>query len=87
MTESSAMSPAPAPAVTLEFSRSLYAEDAVAEAVSAYGQLARFHVESSEHTVSVAIHSPHPKVPDLADHFANHVLFATVGLERRGELA
>ena len=42
-----------ASATRLEFSRSLYSETAVQEAVSAYAQLAVFHVEATEHTVSV----------------------------------
>ena len=76
-----------APATVLEFSRSLYNEAAVHEAVSAYEQLAVFHVEATAHTVSVTVSDPHPELADLADHFANHVLFATVGSERRGQLS
>ncbi len=76
-----------APAHRLEFSRSLYSEAAVQEAVLAYAELAVFHVEASEHTVSVTVSEPHPDLTDLADHFANHVLFSTVGEERRGQLS
>lgn len=76
-----------ASATRLEFSRSLYSETAVQEAVSAYAQLAVFHVEATEHTVSVTVSEPHPDLADLADHFANHVLFSTVGEERRGQLS
>ena len=54
-------------ATRLEFSRSLYSETAVQEAVSAYAQLAVFHVEATEHTVSVTVSEPHPDLADLAD--------------------
>lgn len=61
------------------FSRSLYAVEAVDEAVAAYARLARFEVAVGEHEIRVTIHDPHPKVAgDLVDAFGNHVLFATI---------
>lgn len=74
-------------AIRLEFSRSLYSESAVQDAVAAYDELAVFVVEANEHTVCVTVADPHPDLTDLADHFANHVLFSTVGGERRGQLS
>ncbi len=73
--------------VTLTFNLSLYDLDAIAEAVGAYEQLAGFVVEESPEQVRVVLTDPHPDVPDLPDHFANHVLWATITRQRRSEEA
>jgi hypothetical protein len=69
--------------VQLDFSRSLYDLDAVQAAAVAYAELATFEVESTESQVTVRMADPHPDVPDLVDHFTNHVLYATVTGRRR----
>lgn len=67
----------------LDFSTSLYDRDAVEAAAAAYAQLATFELEASESQVVVKISDPHPGVPDLVDHFANHVLHASITGGRR----
>lgn len=69
--------------VGLDFSRSLYDLDAVESAASAYGELATFEVESTDEIVTVRLSGLHPGVPDLLDHFTNHVLYATITGRRR----
>ena len=68
---------------TLEFSRSLYDVAAVEDAARAYAELATFEIAVTESQVTVAVRDPHPDVPDVADHFANHVLHTSVALARR----
>ena len=70
-------------AVQLDFSRSLYDLGAVQAAAAAYGELATFEVESTDALVTVRLSGLHPGVPDLLDHFTNHVLFATITARRR----
>ncbi len=70
-------------AVQLDFSRSLYDLDAVQAAALAYAELATFEVESTESQVTVRVADAHPDVPDLVEHFTNHVLYATVTGRRR----
>lgn len=72
-------------APTLDFSRSLYDVAAVEEAVQAYAEFASFDVDVTESQVTVELRDPHPDVPDLADHFANHVLHASVARARRAQ--
>ena len=67
----------------IEFSRSLYAPEAVREAIAAYAGLGRFSFEETEGELSVLIEDPHPDIQDLADHFANHALYATITMRRR----
>lgn len=63
-------------AEVLEFSRSIYREEAVQAAVALYAALATFRVEPSDHSVRVTITDE--RIASLSDHFANHVLFETV---------
>ena len=66
-------------AETLSFSRSLYAPEAVDEAVAAYARLARFEVALAEHEIRVTVADPRAEVAaQLVDAFSNHVLFATI---------
>lgn len=74
-------------ATSIEFQLSLYEISAIAEAVEAYGQLAGFLVEEHEDKVIVTVTDPHPEVPDLVDHFANHVLWSSITTARRSEEA
>lgn len=69
--------------VRLDFSRSIYDLDAVRAAAEAYSGLATFEVESTDGEVTVHVSGLHPDVPDLVDHFANHVLHATITGRRR----
>lgn len=69
--------------VQLDFSRSIYDLEAVHAATSAYGELATFEVESTDALVTVRLSGLHPGVPDLLDHFTNHVLYATITGRRR----
>ena len=67
----------------IDFSRSVYAASAVEAAVAAWSQLGRFTVEASADTLHVTVADPHPGVPDLLDHFANHALFLSIQDARR----
>lgn len=69
--------------VQLVFARSLYDLAAVESAAAAYGQLATIEVQSTASHVTAHVSNPHPDVADLVDHFANHVLHATVTGRRR----
>ncbi len=71
----------------LDFSRSLYDLDAVEAAAAAYAELATFAIEASDGQVTVKVTDAHPGVPDLVDHFANHVLHASVTARRRSATA
>ena len=71
-------------AEVLEFNRDLYPLEAVQAAVTAYGELASFEVEATVDAVRVQLSDPADDVPHLADEFANHVLYAAVGLSRKG---
>ena len=66
----------------LDFHRSIYDLPAIELAVSAYAGLGRFSVSASADLVQVLIEEP--KSPEIADHFANHVLWATQTRRRRG---
>lgn len=67
-------------AEVLEFSRSLYREEAVRAAVAAYAALGSFTVEPTDHSLRVTI--AEGRLGSLPDHFSNHVLFETVRLSR-----
>jgi hypothetical protein len=66
----------------LDLSRSLYDLGAVESTATTFVELDTIVVEASEHHILVRISDPHPGLADLADHFANHALHATV-LARR----
>ncbi len=76
---------------TLSFHRSLYPPAAVAAAVAAYADLARFDVQEEDHRCRVEIadiDADFAEFPDeFADSFANHVLFETVRARRAGSLS
>lgn len=62
----------------LRFSRSLYAPDAVRQAVVAFGGLATLAVDEQEHELRVSVSNPHPKVADrIEDELANYALGLT----------
>ena len=67
----------------LDLSRSLYDLGAVEATAETFVELATIEVEASEHHIRVRISDAHPGLADLADHFANHVLHATVVSRRR----
>ncbi len=71
----------------ITFAKSLYDADALAQSIDAYEALAGFVVEESPDELRVTITDPHPDVADLTDHFANHVLWATITTRRRNEEA
>lgn len=80
------MSPAAgeAPAmVTLTFDRAWTDAEALEAAVDAYRELAGFVVQETAEAFEVTLTDLDPEVDDLADHFANHVLWATVTGRRR----
>ncbi|MCB9759235.1 MAG: hypothetical protein H6739_05305 [Alphaproteobacteria bacterium] len=62
----------------LRFSRSLYAEDAVARAVAAFGQLATIELDRQPSDLVVRLTDLHPAFgPRVADELANYALQAT----------
>ncbi len=66
----------------LTFHRSLYTLAAVRAAAAAYAGLAEIRVDDeNEHELRVTL-TPTEPVDDLADGFANHVLFETVAARR-----
>jgi len=69
--------------MTLHFSRSIYDADAVQQTVAAYAALGTFTVNVDDHSVVVELSNPSPDIPDLADHFANHVLHLSITTARR----
>lgn len=74
--------------MTLDFSTSLYREDAIREAAAIYAGLATISVHADGHSVSVTLTnlSPdldHDTATDLADHFANHALHLSITSARR----
>ena len=74
--------------MTLEFSTSLYREDAIREAAAVYGGLATISVNADGHFVSVTLTDVSPDLDsdtarDLADHFANHALHLSITSARR----
>lgn len=77
--------------ISLRFHRSLYAPEALASAVEAYGELATFELaeEGESTSVSIAdIDADFAEFPDeFADAFSNHVLFEAIRLRRAGSPA
>lgn len=73
--------------VRLGFTRSLYTPEAVEAAARAYADLARVEVTVGDHEVVAVLHEPDTRVPDLADHFANHALHETIVRARGEEVA
>jgi len=67
----------------VRFHRSLYAPEAVEEAVRAFGDLAKLSVLTNPEDVLVVIEHVHPSVQDvIADELANFALSETVARSR-----
>jgi len=73
-------------AETIEFSLSLYSEQAVTETVAAYDAFLDCDVEVGDSFVRVSLTPKVEGVDDLSDHFANHVLHLSI-VANRGALA
>jgi len=69
--------------VTLTFDRAWTDAEALEAAVDAYRELAGFVVQETAEAYEVTLTDLDPEVEDLADHFANHVLWATITGRRR----
>ncbi len=70
-------------AVVLEFATNFYSEEGLEEALAAWGNLAGFIVAPSPAGLRLTITDPDPEIEDFSDHFANHVLWATITRSRR----
>lgn len=72
--------------MTLQFSRSLYDRAAVEATIEAFADLATWTVSEDDGGIKVEMRDPSGDIDDLADHFANHVLHASITLTRRSAL-
>ena len=70
---------------TLSFSNSLYDHAAVVAAAAAFEAIATLQVHASDTETRVQIDWIDPEVPDLLDHFCNHVLHHTIVASRQRE--
>lgn len=70
-------------AETINFSTSIYRNDAVEAAAQAYGHLAKIRVEANEGNVVLHIEDIDERVSDrLVDALCNHALYETVARTR-----
>lgn len=70
----------------IRFSRSLYRQDAIESAITAYGALATLSLEVGPSDFRVQVSDIDERVVDrLEDAFCNHCLFETARLERHVE--
>lgn len=70
-------------AESLKFARSLYAPEAVDEAVAAFSELAKLTVQRHDSETEIVVSDPDPEVADvLLDEIANHVLYQTIARHR-----
>jgi hypothetical protein len=67
----------------LAFSKSLYVREAIDRAAVAYSAHLDARIEENDHDLVVQIDGD--DTDDMADHFANHVLFETIRLRQRSE--
>ena len=70
---------------SIEFSLSLYSQQAVLETVNAYEAFLDCDVEVNDSFVRVSLTPKVEGVEDLSDHFSNHVLHLSI-VENRGAL-
>ena len=71
---------------SLEFSLSLYSQQAVEETIAAYGALLDCELQVHDSSVRVSLTPKTADIDDLSDHFANHVLHLSI-VESRGNFA
>ena len=70
---------------TLCFSHSLYEHDAVVAAAEAFEGLVTIQVQKSDSETRVQIDWFSAEIPDVLDHFCNHVLHHSIVALRRRE--
>ncbi len=68
----------------LRLSHSLYAPDAISEAVEAFASIATLELTREASETRVEVSWTDPEIPDLLDHFCNHILHHSIVASRQG---